>query len=193
MFSRALVIGVVAAGALLMAPVTSAAVKLHQTGTVGVYSLTDTSSSPGVTGLYKELRSGDAVKLYRIKVRPPKVKAAAGHGSEMVGWQFVIQRRRCDLEEPCTPWSKDYASPVFAVVTDSTHDAPFSWESVGVKLPCSYVSGLGGGCALYRANVELFWFDNGRVIGSVTYRISWYAGIEGSKIVYLNHYLYDYY
>ena len=150
--------------------------RLPQTGTVGVYSLNDTSASPGVQATYRYVSKYDSWKLGKIIVHAPSVSAVSGKTAQKVGWKFTIQRRFCDFGF-CTKWSDDYTSPTFTAVTNDVTNAAFADKSVGVRPgPFGYDGGYG-----YRAIVKMFWYrPSGSVQGTAKVRVYYYQLTMGA-------------
>ena len=150
--------------------------RLPQSGTVGAYSLNDTSTSPGVQAIYRYVSKYDTWKLGKIVVRAPNMSAVSGKTAQKVGWNFTIQRRFCDFGF-CTKWSDDYTSPTFTSVTNDVTNAPFADRSVGVRPgPFGYDGGYG-----YRAIVKMFWYrPSGSVQGTAKVRIYYYQLTMGA-------------
>jgi len=150
--------------------------RLPQTGTVGAYSLNDTSAGPGVQAIYRYVSTYDTWKLGKIVVRAPNVSAVSGKTAQKVGWKFTIQRRFCDFGF-CTKWSDDYTSPTFTAVTNDVTNAAFADKSVGVRPgPYGYDGGYG-----YRAIVKMLWYHpGGSVQGTAKVRVYYYQLAMGA-------------
>ncbi len=68
-------------------------------GVVGWYKHVDTSDRPGAVCRYETIHASDMgyeIKLDRIGVRPPKMRAV--NGSQNVGWRIVVWRLRSGFE-----------------------------------------------------------------------------------------------
>lgn len=150
--------------------------RLPQTGTVGAYSLNDTSASPGVQAIYGYVSKYDTWKLGKIVVHAPNMSAVSGKTTQKVGWKFTIQRRFCSFGH-CSAWYHDYASPTFTAVTNDVTNAAFADASVGVRAgPFGYDGGYG-----YRAIVKMFWYrPGGSVQGTATVRVYYYQLTMGT-------------
>ena len=147
-----------------------------QTGTVGIYSLSDTGTSPGVKANYGYVRTYHTWKLGKIVVHAPHMTAVSGKTAQKVGWKFIIQRRFCDFGY-CGPWSNDYTSRTFTAVTNDATNAAFVDESVGVR-PGGY--GYDGGYG-YRAIVKMLWYrPSGSLQGTAKVRVFYYELKTGS-------------
>jgi len=95
------------------------------------------------------------------------MKAAAGHGTEKVGWSFTVQRK---IQGHA--WANRITSKRFTKSTDAAHNASFASEGVKVIVP----NGPDGPSASYRVVIQMFWYaSNGKsLIGSATGRVEWY-------------------
>jgi hypothetical protein len=146
------------------------------TGKVGQYSLTDNSTSAGATAKYSYVEdprdSGENHwALHRIVVQPPNMKAVAGNQHQTLGWSFTVQRMAC-FEPPCNQWETRYTSKVFTAVTSDTTNAPFTKQSVSVRVPQN------PGLYHYRTIVKMFWYrSNGSTQGTASARIQWYRQV----------------
>jgi hypothetical protein len=174
-----LIVVAAALAALMGALPVSAYTELKTTGTVGMHSLTDTSSSPGADCIYRYKSGWDLWQLKRINVDPPNVRAVPAQGNEQVGWRFTIQRRAYSaFSNHPGPWEHRYTSEVFKAVTDSTHDAAFSPAGVRVNVPVEPGNDV---AFAYRAVVKAYWYRaNGSVLGTATMRVGWYSSVKGS-------------
>src|SRR5688500_11351011 len=161
------------AAAALWATQPAFAYELGQTGTVGVHSLTDTSSHPGAIGRYKFYASDGYGYLNRFYINPPKMRAVAGKTSQTVGWLYKVERRDCGIQG-CGPWMLRFTSVEFTAVTDDAHNASFSQATVSVNVPCGH--DCYGADSKYRITVKMIWHrPNGSVQGTVRNRIYWYG------------------
>jgi len=162
-----------AIAALALAQPAMAYTDLGTTGTTGAHKLVDAKTTPGVECAYPT-RPPLTVGLWQLKhiyVHPPKAKAAAGQGTEKIGWQFTVQRQESGFGGP-GPWQNDYTSPTWFATTDSTHNAAFTQEGVKVHLP--FAPGADA-AADYRVVVNLSWYNaKGKVIGTAKMRADWY-------------------
>ena len=170
---RTLVVVATVAVAALAATQPALAYELSHTGTVGVHSLTDTSSNPGAIGRYRYYASDGYGFLNRFNVNPPNMRAVAGKSSQTVGWRYTVERKECGIEG-CYRWIDRFTSVEFTAVTSDAHNASFSQATVSVNVPC------GHGCydagAKYRITVKMIWHrPNGSVQGTVLNRIYWYG------------------
>lgn len=188
--TRLALIALSAMAALVMAQPALAYTDLGTTGTTGAHSLTDTSSSPGTGCVYKFSTGMGIWKLKHMYVQPPNVKAAPGHGMEQVAWQFTVQREIVSFGG-ISPWKDRYTSPKFYATTDSTHNAGFAEESVGVTVPFDFGADAS---ANYRVLVKVFWYDkHSAVIGTDTMRDDWYqAAAPVDMVATRHHFCYDY-
>jgi hypothetical protein len=171
---RSLLIGVTVAVAALAAtqPVFADTV-VGQSGTVGAWSLTDTSANPGAIGKYRYYASDGFGWLTRFWVNPPHMKAVAGKSAQTVGWKFKVERKDCGFSG-CNHWHATYSSPEQTAVTSDAHNASFSQATVGVTVPC------GHNCedlaSSYRITVKMIWHrGDGSVQGNVRDLIYWYG------------------
>ncbi len=138
-------------------PMSTSATRFSQSGTVGSYSLNDTTASPGSDAIYRYEGSYDAWRLRQIVVHAPNVRAVSGNSAQKVGWSFTIQRRFCSWGH-CSSWYDRYTSAKFTATTSDATNAPFSDEHVGVRLPkMMYDAGY-----QYRAIVKMFWYRHER-------------------------------
>ena len=146
---------------------------LNQTGKIGAWSITDTSTDPGAIGKYHYYRSDNLGYLTRLWVNPPTMRAVAGKTNQTVGWLFMVERKICGLGG-CQNWKSDYNSPEQTAVTDDAHDAAFSQATVGVSVVCGHnCYDLG---AIYRVTVKMIWHrPDGSQQGVVKDRIYWYG------------------
>jgi hypothetical protein len=169
----------VAIGVLVAAQPAWAYKEVRQSGTVGMHSLTDTSSSPGADCIYRYRSGWGLWQLKRINVDAPNVRAVPSQGDEQVGWRFTVQRRAFSaFSNHPGPWEHRYTSEVFKAVTDSTHDAAFSPAAVRVNVPVEPGSDV---VFIYRAVVKAYWYRaNGSVLGTATMRVGWYNSVKGS-------------
>ena len=122
--------------------------------------------------------------IKHINVNPPNMKAVSGQGTEKVAWDFTVQRREVSFSNGS--WQNRYTSPMFIASTNSTHNAGFTQESVGVAAPqpgpdTEYE---------YRVLVKLFWYKSadGSVLGTATDRIDWYSDQNPTTITTDHHY-----
>jgi hypothetical protein len=167
--ARRLVLSIGLLATLAFAQPAQAYVETGTTGTVGVHSLTDTSSSPGARCDY-DYSPSNGWMLQHISVRPPRMKAVAGQGNERVAWHFTIQRRVFDPD--AHPWKTQYTSPNYFTHTNSSTYASFSREGVDISPP--FLPG-GQSSAVYRVIVKLIWYrSNGDVLGTATERVEHY-------------------
>ena len=136
------------------------------TGVTGAHSVADTSSDAGATCAYKS-GPGQLSTLKHIYVYPPSMKAAAGHGTEKVGWSFTVQRK---IQGHA--WANRVTSKTYTASTDSAHNAMFPSEGVKVIVP----NGPSGPSASYRVTIKMTWYAaNGKsVIGTASGRVEWY-------------------
>jgi hypothetical protein len=149
------------------------ATDLGHTGTVGLHSLTDTSSNPAAIGKYKYNSSDGFGWLVRFWVNPPNMHAVTGKSNQTVGWRFIVERKICGLGG-CGNWTTTYTSPEQTAETDDSHDAPFTQLSVGVTVPCGHNCSDAG--ATYRITEKLIWHKaNGAIQGTDRERIYYYA------------------
>ena len=166
----ALAVGV---AVLVVAGPVAADTVLSETGTVGVYSLTDRSDAPGAIGKYRYDDAEGFGALVRFFVNPPHMRAVDGKTAQTVGWLFKVERKGCGLFG-CGRWILRYTSPEQIAVTDDAHNASFSQATVRVRNPCPY--GCADGGYMYRITVKMFWHRrDGTVEGSVRDRIYWYG------------------
>ena len=146
---------------------------LGHRGTVGSYSVTDTSSNQSVLAHYRWYNSDNLGWLKKLFVDPPKMKAVAGRSNQTVGWQFIVERKDCGFTG-CAHWKKTYTSPEMTAVTDDAHNASFSQASVRVYVPCGHL--CEDEVSAYRVTIKMIWHKaNGNVQGTAKYRIYWYA------------------
>src|SRR5829696_4560402 len=129
------------------------------TGTVGQHSLQDTTGSPGATCKYATIVADNDLKLRRIVVRPPLMRAVEGRSAQTVGWKFTVQLRVQGIGG-ATDWVIRYTSPEMTAVTDDAHNALFSDAAVRVR-PGRRTA---GGMKQYRVVVTMLWH---RADGSV--------------------------
>ena len=162
------------ASAISVGPV-AAQTEIGHTGTVGFHTLRDTEARPGATCTYTQ-RDGSYFwegDLTRIGVRPPRMRAAMGN--QQVGWRFVVQRRAWDGE--FGPWKNKFFSPIQWDVTDTTHDASFTWMGVDVDVPTSNPDEPPE--YLYRVRVKMFWRNaSGDTTGMAVHEVDWNRLIE---------------
>ena len=169
MFRRAWRLGFAAAAMITMliaAQPTAAFKQTGSTGVTGAHSVADTSSNAGATCVYKS-GPGSLSTLKHIYVNPPSMKAAAGKGTEKVGWSFTVQRKIQGHG-----WANRITSKRFTASTDASHAASFASEGVKVVVP----NGPSGPSAFYRVVLNMFWYaSNGTsLIGTAAGRIEWY-------------------
>ncbi|HYI22747.1 MAG TPA: hypothetical protein VEX62_08950 [Candidatus Limnocylindrales bacterium] len=151
--------------------------ELGQTGTTGFHALRDSPSRPGYTCHYKGIyppSGGDRYegKLNQIDVRPPRMKAIAGH--QEVGWRFMIERLNQSVNPPIVMVT--YKSSIQRDTTSSSRNASFSMRSVSVRLPAdgAYEDTI----YEYRVKVKMFWYTaNGGVQGTSTHRADWFEEV----------------
>ncbi len=149
------------------------AYELSSTGTVGVHSLTDTSSNPAAIGRYRWYASDGVGWLNRFYVNPPNMRAVAGHSSQTVGWKYMVERKMCGIGG-CGSWMLRFTSMQFTAVTSDTHNAAFTQETASVTVPCGHNCADAG--AKYRITVKMIWHSgDGSVQGTVLNRIYWYG------------------
>jgi hypothetical protein len=179
-FRRASVVALMALCLIAGAQPALAVASLSQTGTVGFYSLNDTSASPGADAIYRYESGYDVWRLRHVVVHAPNVRAVSGSSAQKVGWAFTVQRRECGWGPrglACGSWYVRYSSPTFAATTNDATNAPFSDESVGVRLPQMIYDGT----YEYRAIVKMFWYRaTGNVQGTATARVYYYKQIMGT-------------
>ena len=172
-FRTALVVATIAIAALATTQPALAAGDLSHTGTVGVHSVTDTSSDPGAIGKYKYYASDGFGWLTRFWVNPPSMKAVAGKSSQKVGWLYTVERKDCGFGG-CNPWHVTYASPEMTAITDDAHNASFTQATVSVHVPCGHNCADAG--SSYRITITMIWHrPSGITQGSARYRIYWYG------------------
>ena len=169
MFRRVWRAGLAAGAMFTMLIAAQPAAAFHSTGSTGVtgaHSVADTSSNAGATCAYKS-GPGQLSTLTHIYVNAPSVKAAAGHGTEKVGWSFTVQRK---IQGHA--WANRVTSKTYTASTDSSHSASFAQEGVKVIVP----NGPSGPSAFYRVTIKMTWYAaNGKsVIGTATGRIDYY-------------------
>lgn len=141
------------------------------TGTVGKHSLHDESGSPGATCRYRTVLDDNDLKLRRIVVRPPLMRAVEGGIAQTVGWTFTVQRRVQGIGG-ATDWVNRYTSPEMTAVTDDTHDASLSKASIRVR-PGGQAA---GGMNQYRVFVTMLWHRaDGSIQGKARHRVDYYA------------------
>jgi hypothetical protein len=176
---------------LLGAQPAFAYIELGTTGTVGVHSLVDTSSTPGAECRYRYLSGENLWQLRRMLINPPRMRAVAGQGLEKVSWHYTIQRRFWSaFSSRPGPWANRFTSIEFIAYTDSTHNASFSQQSASVSVP---LAPGGDAVAEYRAFVKLTWYKaSGAVLGTATDRIEWYYADKGSADTVLHRTCTDY-
>jgi hypothetical protein len=159
--------------AALAATQPALAYELSHTGTVGVHSLTDTSSNPAAIGRYRYYASDGYGWLNRFYVNPPNMKAVAGKTSQHVGWKYMVERKMCGIEG-CGSWMLRFTSRQFTAVTDDSHNAAFTQATASVTVPCGHNCYDVG--AKYRITVKMIWHRaDGSVQGTVLNRIYWYG------------------
>ncbi|MEP7378039.1 MAG: hypothetical protein ABI725_00595 [Chloroflexota bacterium] len=170
---RTLVVVAIVGAAALAATQPALAYETGHTGTVGVHSVTDTSSHPGAIGRYKYYSSDGFGWLNRFFINPPHMRAVAGKTSQTVGWRYKVERRDCGIKS-CGPWMLRFTSVEMTAVTDDAHNASFSQASVSVNVPCGH--DCYGSGSKYRITVKMIWHrPNGNVQGTVNNRIYWYG------------------
>lgn len=170
---RTLIVVATVAVAALGATQPAFAYELGHTGTVGVHSLTDTSSNPGAIGRYKYYASDGFGWLVRFYVNPPKMRAVAGNSSQTVGWRYMVERKVCGIGG-CGAWTLRFTSVEMTAVTNDAHNASFSQATASVTVPCGHNCYDAG--AIYRITVKMIWHRaNGSVQGTVRNRIYWYG------------------
>ena len=141
------------------------------TGTVGQHSLQDYFGSPGATCRYGTVPDDNDLKLRRIVVRPPLMRAVKGKTAQTVGWRFTVQRRVQGIGG-ATDWVNRYTSPEMTAITDDTHDAALSKASIRVR-PGGRTA---GGVYQYRVLVTMLWHRaDGSVQGKARHRVDNYA------------------
>jgi len=149
------------------------AYELGHTGTVGVHSLTDTSSNPGAIGRYRWYSSDGVGYLNRFYVNPPKMRAVAGRTNQTVGWLYKVERKMCGFMG-CGAWTLRFTSVEMTAVTDDAHNASFSQATASVTVPCGH--NCYDAFARYRITVKMIWHrPDGSVQGTVRNRIYWYG------------------
>jgi hypothetical protein len=119
------------------------------TGTVGEYQVVDTSDTPGAVCRYQTISQSDQgyqIKLQRIGVRPPRMRAV--EGSQRVGWRVVVWRMRRGHDAVVVA-----RSPIQKATATKTRDAAFERIRVAIDAPeRSDVE--------YRAVVRMFWYHS---------------------------------
>jgi hypothetical protein len=141
-------------------------------GTVGKHSLQDELGSPGATCRYTTVSLYDNdLKLRRIVVRPPLMRAVEGKSAQTVGWTFTVQRRVQGIGG-ATEWVNRYTSSEATAVTDDAHDASFTKASVPVRPG----GNLAGGVYQYRVLVTMLWHRaDGSLQGTARHRVDYYT------------------
>lgn len=168
-----LVVATIAVAALGATQPVFADTPLGHTGTVGVHSLTDTSSNPGAIAYYKYNNSDGFGWLKRLYVNPPNMRAVAGMSNQTVGWLFTVERKICGIPG-CGHWELRYTSSETTAVTDDAHSPSWGQASVRVTVPCGHNCADAG--ATYRVTVKMIWHrPNGSVQGTVRDRIYYYS------------------
>lgn len=158
--------------------------ELGHTGTTGVHSLRDASSTPGATCKYRF--ATDSYVLKRITVAPPRVRAISG--SQQVGWKFTVQRRFA-FEGTTTSWYETYSSTVQTATTDSAHDATFTSKTVSVL-----GAGATDGMFSYRVLIRMLWYRaGGGTQGTAVHKVDWYRLVDNPfedlhKFICYGHY-----
>ncbi|MEO6350363.1 MAG: hypothetical protein ABIP53_06900 [Candidatus Limnocylindrales bacterium] len=172
MSPRTLHRGLLLAATMLVA-LTAAQPVFASTGTVGVYSYTDTAARPGAIGLYQYNAEDGFGWLKRFYVNPPKMRAVAGMDSQTVGWLYNVQRKICGFGG-CGNWTVTYTSPEFTAITDDAHSPSWGQDSVRVRVPCGHNCADAG--AVYRINIKMQWHRaNGSIMGTAKHRIYYYS------------------
>lgn len=147
---------------------------LGHTGTVGVHSLTDTSGKPGARCSYNFNSMLGLGKLKSITVRPPNMSAVAGRTSQIIGWQFTIQRRF--VGSSTGPWKNIYRSIRQTTSIGGSGDSGgFSSLTAPISLPSNEGE---TGEHYYRVIVKMFWYHKDESVqGTARNRVDFYRGV----------------
>lgn len=165
------------AAALTAAPVT-ADTPLSESGTTGFHNLRDSQSEPGVQCRYSRVTPSPFVdyegKLTTLVVRPPRMKASVGSGTQKVGWLFIVQRSRSG-----GPWSTKYTSPIQTRMTNASTNAAFAEMSVGITVPNDAYEGEIRPIYQYRVRVFMFWYTTAgnHIVGQSIHQVGYYRRV----------------
>ncbi len=144
-----------------------------QSGSLGSYTVTDTSTKRGANCIY--LNSLANPKLTSISVRGPKVFGRLSR-SQYVGWSFTIQRQDPLPQDPSQRiWNTIYNSSTVKALATAGHAAVFGRRS--------WTAGAHPK-RQYRVMETIEWFKRGAPTvaeGSVTGRVQWYTAVRGSS------------
>lgn len=172
----ATILGGIALLALAVGPVMADA-EMGHTGTVGFHKLRDSGyTNAGAECRYKGIYPSPGGysyegKLKYITVRPPKMKAVPGGGSQEVGWQFKAQRA---VDDVVGAWTTRYTSGIQRRMTTPSRLADFTDQGVKVRVPTS--SADDPSHYVYRVLVRMLWYhEDGTVQGKATHLVQYYS------------------
>ena len=147
--------------------------ELGHSGIVGTHSLEDSALGPGATCKYRFANEYDRGKLVRIVAGPPLMRAVSTETAQTVGWKFTVERRVHGIGG-ASEWVKRYVSAEMTVVTNDTHNAPFTKATVPVHAGPL----LAGGMYEYRVLVTMLWHaQDGSVQGKARHRVDYYGSV----------------
>ena len=153
--------------ALLLSGQAFAIIYTHQTGTIGAWSWTDTSTTPWVVCNYGPTLDNNHYFMTKIVVQPPAVYSVAA-APQQVSWQFQIQRKYY----PSGTWKVVDSSAVQKGTAHATVAAGFTQ----LKLKHNGHQANGDTNWTVRIQILVKWYKpNGSVAGTLLFRPSYYT------------------
>jgi hypothetical protein len=174
----------IALAALLVAATPVAATHpLGSRGTTGPVTWTDTQAASSVSCINRTTRVKKGihyVKLDTLEVRPPQVRPSAGIDAQEVGWRFIVQRHpSSDWSLTEGRWKTTYRSPIERATALADADAPFTQQSIRVRVPRGNIYSDYS----YHVLGKVLWYDDaGKVVGSDMVELSYYDLIFEGKL-----------